>query len=87
MYYSLHTKSLTARSRWTWLWLCRHPFDSSKWGRICKFLTKEGHLEKNRVVEPLEATKDDLLVVHSESYLNSLKSSLKVASIVEVLVV
>uniref|UniRef100_A0A0E0PZD7 Histone deacetylase domain-containing protein n=1 Tax=Oryza rufipogon TaxID=4529 RepID=A0A0E0PZD7_ORYRU len=60
-----------------------HPFDSSKWGRICKFLTKEGHLEKNRVVEPLEATKDDLLVVHSESYLNSLKSSLKVASIVE----
>uniref|UniRef100_A0A0E0E321 Histone deacetylase domain-containing protein n=1 Tax=Oryza meridionalis TaxID=40149 RepID=A0A0E0E321_9ORYZ len=61
-----------------------HPFDSSKWGRICKFLTKEGHLEKNRVVEPLEATKEDLLVVHSESYLNSLKSSLKVASIVEV---
>ncbi|XP_015693779.1 histone deacetylase 2 [Oryza brachyantha] len=61
-----------------------HPFDSSKWGRICRFLTKEGHLEKNRVVEPLEASKDDLLVVHSESYLNSLKSSLKVASIVEV---
>uniref|UniRef100_A0A0D9WRD4 histone deacetylase n=1 Tax=Leersia perrieri TaxID=77586 RepID=A0A0D9WRD4_9ORYZ len=61
-----------------------HPFDSSKWGRICKLLTKEGHLEKNRVVEPLEASKEDLLVVHSESYLSSLKSSLKVASIVEV---
>jgi hypothetical protein len=43
--------------------LCRHPFDSSKWGRICKYLTKEGYLQKNRVVEPLEATKEDLLVV------------------------
>ena len=42
---------------------CRHPFDSSKWGRICQFLIKEGVLDKNRVVEPLEALKDDLLVV------------------------
>uniref|UniRef100_A0ACD5WY77 Uncharacterized protein n=1 Tax=Avena sativa TaxID=4498 RepID=A0ACD5WY77_AVESA len=61
-----------------------HPFDSSKWGRICRFLTREGHLEKNRVIEPLEASKEDLLVVHSEAYLNSLKSSFRVAAIVEV---
>ncbi|XP_062210663.1 histone deacetylase 2 isoform X2 [Phragmites australis] len=61
-----------------------HPFDSSKWGRICKFLTKEGYLAKCRVVEPLEASKEDLLVVHSEAYLSSLKSSFRVASIVEV---
>ncbi|KAM3192035.1 hypothetical protein ACQJBY_069341 [Aegilops geniculata] len=60
-----------------------HPFDSSKWGRICKFLTKEGHLENKRVVEPLEASKEDLLVVHTEAYLNSLKSSFRVAAIVE----
>uniref|UniRef100_J3MF65 histone deacetylase n=1 Tax=Oryza brachyantha TaxID=4533 RepID=J3MF65_ORYBR len=59
-------------------------YDISFLGIEKLFLTKEGHLEKNRVVEPLEASKDDLLVVHSESYLNSLKSSLKVASIVEV---
>ncbi|KQK17906.1 hypothetical protein BRADI_1g37510v3 [Brachypodium distachyon] len=61
-----------------------HPFDSAKWGRICKFLTKEGHLEKNRVVEPLEASKEDLLVVHTQSYLNSLKTSFRVATIMEV---
>lgn len=61
-----------------------HPFDSSKWGRICQFLIKEGILDKNRVVEPLEASKDDLLVVHTESYLISLKSSLNVSIIVEV---
>lgn len=61
-----------------------HPFDSSKWGRICKFLVSEGALEKRRIVEPEEASKDDLLVVHSEKYLNSLKNSVTVASIVEV---
>ncbi|KAK6912809.1 Histone deacetylase domain [Dillenia turbinata] len=61
-----------------------HPFDSSKWGRICCFLVSEGYLEKDCIVEPLEASKDDLLVVHSESYLASLKSSLNVSIIVEV---
>ncbi|XP_073055279.1 histone deacetylase 2 isoform X2 [Primulina eburnea] len=61
-----------------------HPFDSSKWGRICQFLIAEGFLEKKHIVEPLEATKFDLLVVHLESYLHSLKSSLNVATIVEV---
>ncbi|KAJ0977484.1 hypothetical protein J5N97_012958 [Dioscorea zingiberensis] len=61
-----------------------HPFDSSKWGRICQFLISEGVLEKSQIVEPLEASQADLLVVHSESYLNSLKSSLKVSMIIEV---
>uniref|UniRef100_A0A7C9DFG1 histone deacetylase n=1 Tax=Opuntia streptacantha TaxID=393608 RepID=A0A7C9DFG1_OPUST len=61
-----------------------HPFDSSKWGRICKFLVLAGLLEGKRIIEPKEASKDDLLVVHSEKYLNSLKSSVTVASIVEV---
>jgi hypothetical protein len=49
------------------LLLCRHPFDSSKWGRICRFLTGEGHLEKSRVIEPLEASKEDLLVVRTKN--------------------
>ncbi|KAI7989229.1 Histone deacetylase 2 [Camellia lanceoleosa] len=53
-------------------------------GSIRRFLIVDGVLDKNRVVEPLEATKDDLLVVHSESYLNSLKSSVNVSIIVEV---
>ncbi|PAN23617.1 hypothetical protein PAHAL_4G105200 [Panicum hallii] len=61
-----------------------HPFESAKWGRICRYLTREGHLEKKKLVEPLEACKEDLLVVHTEKYLNSLKSSYRVASIVEV---
>ncbi|KAL6603906.1 hypothetical protein ACP70R_044267 [Stipagrostis hirtigluma subsp. patula] len=61
-----------------------HPFDSAKWGRICKYLTREGHLEKRRLVDPLEASKEDLLVVHTEAYLKTLKSSFRVATIVEV---
>ncbi|XP_022754658.1 histone deacetylase 2-like isoform X2 [Durio zibethinus] len=61
-----------------------HPFDSSKWGRICRFLISEGYLDKNSIVEPLEATTDDLLVVHTEAYLNSLKNSVNVAMITEV---
>ncbi|KAL5558771.1 hypothetical protein UlMin_034982 [Ulmus minor] len=61
-----------------------HPFDSAKWGRIFGFLIKDGVLDKRCVVEPLEATNNDLLVVHSESYLNSLNSSVNVATIIEV---
>lgn len=44
---------------------CRHPFDSAKWGHICQFLIKEGVLDKAHLVEPLEASKDDLLVVRN----------------------
>ncbi|KAL4570324.1 hypothetical protein LXL04_025976 [Taraxacum kok-saghyz] len=61
-----------------------HPFDSSKWGRICQFLIENGVLNRTSIVEPREATKDDLLVVHSETYLKSLKSSLNVSIITEV---
>uniref|UniRef100_A0A2P2MIQ7 histone deacetylase n=2 Tax=rosids TaxID=71275 RepID=A0A2P2MIQ7_RHIMU len=61
-----------------------HPFDSSKWGRVCQFLITDAVLERNSIIEPQEASKDDLLVVHSESYLSSLKSSINVAMIIEV---
>ncbi|GAB2275822.1 histone deacetylase [Dionaea muscipula] len=61
-----------------------HPFDSSKWGRICQFLISAGLLDKKDLVEPVEASKDDLIVVHSEKYLTGLKSSLNVATIIEV---
>ncbi|GJN19365.1 hypothetical protein PR202_gb06634 [Eleusine coracana subsp. coracana] len=60
----------------------RHPFDSSKWGRVWNFLVETRFLQKDLIVEPLEAS--ELLVVHSESYLNSIKSSEKVAHIIEV---
>ncbi|KAM1133398.1 hypothetical protein FF1_042644 [Malus domestica] len=61
-----------------------HPFDSAKWGRICGFLLVDNVVDKNCIVEPREASKNDLLVVHSEAYLNSLKKSANVAMIIEV---
>ncbi|KAM5566007.1 histone deacetylase 2 [Rosa sericea] len=61
-----------------------HPFDSAKWGRICRFLSMDDVVDKNWIVEPKEATKEDLLVVHTEAYLNSLKKSADVAMIIEV---
>ncbi|KAH7832934.1 hypothetical protein Vadar_001471 [Vaccinium darrowii] len=90
-----------------------HPFDTSKWGRICRFLVVDGVLDNKSIVEPQEATEDDLLVVaaaihqnccsfsfetaafnrflavvdmevHSDSYLNSLKSSSTISIIMEV---
>ncbi|KAM5571918.1 hypothetical protein ABKV19_012145 [Rosa sericea] len=41
-------------------------------------------VDKNCIVEPKEAAKEDLLVVHTEAYLNSLKKSADIAMIIEV---
>ena len=50
-----------------------HPFDAGKWGRIHRFLVDEQILTEEQFVRPLEAQNDDLRVVHSDAYLNSLK--------------
>ena len=50
-----------------------HPFDSGKWGRVFQLLVKKGLLKgAEDVVKPLEASRDDLAVVHSSDYLDSL---------------
>ncbi|XP_077291981.1 histone deacetylase 11 [Arctopsyche grandis] len=61
-----------------------HVFDSSKWGHIYEYLVEAGMLTKDMVTKPLEADEDDLLVVHSRKYLNTLKWSVNVARIAEV---
>ncbi|XP_046568110.1 histone deacetylase 11-like isoform X2 [Haliotis rubra] len=50
-----------------------HPFDAGKWGRIFDFLKESKMVREETIVKPLEATEDDLLVVHSRNYINSLK--------------
>jgi len=62
-----------------------HPFDSEKWGRIATYLENAKMLNVKDMVKPLEPTKSDLLMVHTEKYLKSLKSSWNVAIITEVL--
>ncbi|KAG9157318.1 hypothetical protein Leryth_004966 [Lithospermum erythrorhizon] len=61
-----------------------HPFDSSKWGRICGFLIADGLLDKKLIVEPLEATTDDLLVVPFIAYRLSLNVLLQIISAFQV---
>ncbi|CAI6006368.1 unnamed protein product, partial [Closterium sp. NIES-65] len=60
-----------------------HPFDSGKWGRIVSFLIEEGRIQPHQVVHPRAATNDDLLLVHSQEYLDSLRSSFNLATIGE----
>ncbi|GAV09043.1 hypothetical protein RvY_18644-2 [Ramazzottius varieornatus] len=61
-----------------------HPFDAGKWGKVYHKLVAEGMISKETVVEPVEATTDDLLLVHTSRYLDSLTSSATVARITEV---
>uniref|UniRef100_A0A1B6CBV8 Histone deacetylase domain-containing protein n=1 Tax=Clastoptera arizonana TaxID=38151 RepID=A0A1B6CBV8_9HEMI len=64
-----------------------HPFDCSKWGNVFQFLKENGYVDETSVTKPEEASKEDLLCVHSEAYLNSLKWSWNVAAIAEVPVI
>ncbi|KAM8913765.1 histone deacetylase 11 isoform 3-T8 [Spinachia spinachia] len=61
-----------------------HPFDSGKWGKVIHFLKEEQFVTDGNIVEALEATEEDLLVVHTQRYLNRLKWSLVVAGITEI---
>lgn len=60
-----------------------HPFDSKKYKRIFDILVENKTLKKIQVVEPSQPTRDILLKVHSDDYLQSLKSAQKLARILE----
>ncbi|XP_071512493.1 histone deacetylase 11-like isoform X1 [Panulirus ornatus] len=61
-----------------------HPFDACKWGNVVKHLKKKQLMKDMKLVSPNEATEADLRMVHSASYLRSLKWSINVAKITEV---
>ncbi|XP_047203900.1 histone deacetylase 11 isoform X2 [Girardinichthys multiradiatus] len=61
-----------------------HPFDSGKWGKVIHLLKEEQFITDGNIVEAREATEEDLLVVHTKSYINRLKWSFVVATITEI---
>ncbi|BFZ10907.1 hypothetical protein BsWGS_13946 [Bradybaena similaris] len=61
-----------------------HPFDSGKWGRIFTNLKVARMLRDDTIFEPMEATEEELLCVHTQEYINNLKWSVNVARITEV---
>lgn len=61
-----------------------HPFDAGKWGKVFTALRRAGLLTDSNFYEPHEATDEELLVVHTPSYINRLKWSAYVATVTEV---
>ncbi|XP_077539373.1 histone deacetylase 11 isoform X3 [Haemaphysalis longicornis] len=52
-----------------------HPFDAGKWGKVFDGLRRAGLLTDSNYHEPHEATTQELLLVHSPSYINRLKTA------------
>ncbi|XP_076330785.1 histone deacetylase 11 isoform X3 [Tachypleus tridentatus] len=51
-----------------------HPFDAAKWHNVHTFLKDASIITDTSTVSPKEATDEDLMVVHPQSYLNKLKA-------------
>ena len=61
-----------------------HPFDSEKYGRIEKYLVAHANLKKESFVPPERVISDEeLLDVHTDAFLQSLRKSATVARIAE----
>nr|QSX72312.1 histone deacetylase 11 [Halisarca dujardinii]QSX72316.1 histone deacetylase 11 isoform 2 [Halisarca dujardinii] len=61
-----------------------HPFDSAKWGKIFKQLKEEKMILEANTVQPIEPSNDELMLVHTREYIDSLSWSSNVAAITEV---
>ncbi|CAG8480765.1 3499_t:CDS:2 [Ambispora leptoticha] len=61
-----------------------HPFDTQKYKRIHKFLLSSNLFEAKSFHEPTPPTEEELLNLHSQQYLESLKSNIALQRILEV---
>ncbi len=61
-----------------------HPFDTTKYGKIYRHLKKQFSLKSKQFYQPQMVTEKDLLLIHTEKYLNSLKKSKNIARVAEV---
>uniref|UniRef100_A0A0A9W060 Histone deacetylase 11 n=2 Tax=Lygus hesperus TaxID=30085 RepID=A0A0A9W060_LYGHE len=61
-----------------------HPFDARKWGNVFEHLKSKIQLDEGCIFLPKEASKEELLIAHSERYLKSLKWGCNVAKIAEI---
>ncbi len=60
-----------------------HPFDVHKYSKIAKQLAKDGLVSTGDFQVPEELSREEMLLVHTPEYLESLKSSLAVARYLE----
>jgi histone deacetylase 11 len=61
-----------------------HPFDSKKYDKIYRELQSAGLRSASDFLRPCSLTEDELLMVHSQQYLKSLKDSYQLARILEI---
>jgi len=64
-----------------------HPFDTHKWPKVFNKLIEEKMIMKYQTYNASEATEKDLLIVHEQCYLDSLKWSSSIARITEVMAI
>lgn len=60
-----------------------HPFESHKYGKVHKYLIKECGLKKESFYKPEMVLEQDLLLVHTKEYLDSLRNVQNVLRITE----
>ena len=60
-----------------------HPFDINKYAKIYLQMNMDGLIQPEDVYVPGEISKEDILLVHTEGYLQDLKNSKKVARYLE----
>ncbi|MGJ8657794.1 MAG: histone deacetylase family protein [Akkermansiaceae bacterium] len=60
-----------------------HPFDIAKYDKIYDGLKKDGYVTKKSVIDPAEVTREQMLLIHTEDYLESLKKTANVAGYLE----
>ena len=64
-----------------------HPFDIKKYKKISDQLVKDKLLDQKQIISPSEVTREQLLLVHQEQYLEKLKDKNKVADYLEAQVI
>lgn len=60
-----------------------HPFDSKKYGKVYKYLQDHVGVTESSTFTPTAVTDEQLLTVHTEPYLTSLKKSRTIAYVAE----
>ncbi len=60
-----------------------HPFDIAKYDKIYNGLKRDGYVTKQSVIDPAEVTPEQMLLIHTVDYLESLKKTKNVAHYLE----
>jgi len=62
-----------------------HPFDSCKYANVAAHLDRSGEIQLSNMIEPCRMpTEEELLMVHTREYLDSLQNSTELARITQV---